>query len=327
MAISLSPAMAVHLPDCELSLDRPGSFCYLSHAHSDHASGISPTSRIIATPETLALRSIGSEGVHYNRSVKIASGVKAVLRSAGHILGSSILRIEDGASFEYTGDFCLSDGALHKAAEPEHCDIMLVESTYGSPEWRFPPRQEVAEQMGAWASNILAKGGIGLIGGYVTGKSQELIAILNQAGIAPVVTTAIDRVCTVYDRFGCKLDRIAADSLDADSTLSGPFIAVVPQNRLSYLLASRLHKLYRRPVFTAMATGWGLHYRFPVDKVFVLSDHADFHEIVEYVAAAGPKRVLTCHGYDKELAAELRKKGFNAVPLREANQKQLAEFA
>jgi DNA ligase-1 len=67
---------------------------------------------------------------------------------------------------------------------------------------------------------------------------------------------------------------------------------------------------------TAMLTGWALQpgslYRYRVDEVIPMSDHADHAGLHECVTRVRPKRVLTVHGYAKEFAAELRAKGIDA---------------
>ncbi|MEY3895159.1 MAG: hypothetical protein RLZZ214_678, partial [Verrucomicrobiota bacterium] len=67
---------------------------------------------------------------------------------------------------------------------------------------------------------------------------------------------------------------------------------------------------------TAMLTGWALQpgskYRYRVDEVIPLSDHADHPGLLECLKRVRPKKILTVHGYAKEFAAELRGKGMDA---------------
>jgi Cft2 family RNA processing exonuclease len=67
-----------------------------------------------------------------------------------------------------------------------------------------------------------------------------------------------------------------------------------------------------------MATGWGLLYTFPyVDKVFCLSDHSDFYQLLDYVKQSEARTVYTVHGYEEEFAKELRRRlKINAKPLK-----------
>jgi Cft2 family RNA processing exonuclease len=69
---------------------------------------------------------------------------------------------------------------------------------------------------------------------------------------------------------------------------------------------------------TAMLSGWAIdpraRYRYGVDEMIGLSDHADFGELMEYVARARPKVVYTVHG-DNTFSGYLRREGIEAYHL------------
>jgi len=77
-----------------------------------------------------------------------------------------------------------------------------------------------------------------------------------------------------------------------------------------------------------MLTGWALQagskYRYRVDEVIPLSDHADHPGLLECIQRVRPKRVLTVHGYAKEFAAELRGRGFEAWDAEGGDQLELS---
>ncbi|MEM0372807.1 MAG: MBL fold metallo-hydrolase RNA specificity domain-containing protein, partial [archaeon] len=53
-----------------------------------------------------------------------------------------------------------------------------------------------------------------------------------------------------------------------------------------------------------------------IERVFPMSDHADYYQIMEYVRRSRAKRVFTVHGYERELAVLIQKKlGVEAKPL------------
>ena len=88
---------------------------------------------------------------------------------------------------------------------------------------------------------------------------------------------------------------------------------------------SVLDKLPRRAV--AMVSGWGLdpsaRYRYRVDQVFPLSDHADYPDLLRLVDLVAPRRVLTTHGYCTEFAAALRARDVDAWSLHGGDQLEL----
>ncbi len=58
-----------------------------------------------------------------------------------------------------------------------------------------------------------------------------------------------------------------------------------------------------------------------MDAAFPLSDHADFHELIDFVRQVRPRRVFTTHGFAADFAATLRDLGFDAEAL--VNEEQL----
>ena len=73
-----------------------------------------------------------------------------------------------------------------------------------------------------------------------------------------------------------------------------------------------------------LGDGPGAVYRYQVDAVFPLSDHADYDDLIRYVDLVRPKRVLTLHGFAAEFARDLREKiGVEAWALSEENQLEL----
>ncbi len=291
-----------------LSLDSAGGeVSFISHAHSDHACHEKSARRIIASQETVAL--IGSE-----KEKAEISGI--TLLEAGHILGSRQICAEvEGGTFVYTGDFKMEKGLTTEGAEvPSECDFLLMEGTYGEPSAKFPKREDVFLEMEKWVRKNREKNLV--FGAYETGKSQEVVKFLNSyCGIAPIVSRRIDSVCEVYEKFGCSLHRIRAGTKEAEDACRGGFVAVLPMNEANFELSGKLSSVYGREALCALATGWAYKRAYSADKMFCLSDHADFEGILEYVQGANPKKIYCTHGNEKRLSGELKKRGFDAEPL------------
>lgn len=321
---SFSPPNAfIHADAGKIALDRKGPVSFISHAHADHLPKALKGSRVIASPQTLELIRNASKANGF--TLVDAAEFDAELLNAGHVLGSAQLRVNaDGRSFTYAGDVCLCDSLVLKGAETKQADELLIESTYGLPEFVFPKREQIYEEIAAWVENERRKGKNVVLGGYSLGKAQELIAVLNKyCGIAPVVNNEVHSVSGIYKKHGVKLDLVHAQTDEGASLLKHGFTAVLPQHLVSFALAKKLEENYCRGVSTAVATGWSMsNFSLNVNAGFCLSGHADFNELLEFVERVAPKRVYATHGYAREFSKELRKRGFDAVAIEKADKQK-----
>ena len=297
----------------------------ISHAHSDHVKG--HNSSVVLTQPTSDLFFCSGEKRHlkYHEEMEFG-GMTISLLNANHILGSSQFKIENGKTIVYTGDFRLQKSPLFGECEVPKCDSLIIESTYGMPHFKFPTMEQVSSDIEKWvkqnkASNIV-------FGAYALGKSQELIRILNDAHITPVVHSYVHSVSKIYEKNGVKIgDFVNAESEEGKEMMKDSFVGIVPNRLIKPEFLEGLSNQTKRETKAAMATGWGMLYSFPaVDKVFCLSDHSDFYQLLEYVKQSGAKEVFTVHGYEEQFASEIRRRlKINAKPLK-GIQHRLFEF-
>jgi Cft2 family RNA processing exonuclease len=195
--------------------------------------------------------------------------------------------------FVYTGDFKLAPSLTAEPPEVKPCDVVLMECTYGRPHYVFPPREEVAAEMAAFARETLADDAVPVFFAYSLGKAQEAMAILGGAGVALVVHGAVDALARVYEASGVAMPPYAR--YDAENFPDGAALVWPPSGKT-------LPKALRgKAVRTAILTGWtidrGGFYRYGVDRGFALSDHADYPSLLRYVELAQPRKVLLNHGW------------------------------
>ncbi|MFH0974038.1 MAG: MBL fold metallo-hydrolase, partial [Candidatus Micrarchaeota archaeon] len=307
---------------------------FVSHAHYDHAPALRDASRLItsdATRELLVARGLKIDSAANAISPKLPDELALTLLPSGHVLGGSMLYAEwDSTSFLYTGDFKPSQSLTQKvAAQPSEVETLVIESTYGAPGLRFPPRNDVYKKIAAWATRETRFGAC-VLAGYALGKAQELVACLNEyAGTAPIVTPDIAALCEIYAKHGVKLDYVSSASPEGCAELRKRFVAVLAPS-----VARRFTPPSGQRLATAYASGWcatcfegaggagggASGNAFGFDAGFALSDHADFFELVNFVEQCAPKRVLCVHGFSEQLAAALRRRGFDATAAREARR-------
>jgi Cft2 family RNA processing exonuclease len=303
----------------------PRERCYVSHGHADHARVHDLVITSTDNARVCALR-FGRRGeatvyeTHAFNDPWEVGAHRLSLFSAGHVLGSSQLLIEGEAGrFVYTGDFKLEPSYTAEPAEVKRCDVVLMECTYGRPQYVFPPRGEVAAAMVGWARRALEDGAVPIFYAYSLGKAQEALAILGRAGLPLTAHGAIAAMARVYAEAGVALpphERYDAAAFDGARVLLWP-----PSGRA-------LPKAVRgRSVRTAALTGWALsksgQHRYGTDTGFPLSDHADFPSLLRYVELAQPRKVLLNHGW-RDFTLRLRKLGVDAEYLE--HNAQLALF-
>jgi len=322
-------AGSLHLPELGLWLDAHRAQAgaervFVSHAHSDH---IAAHRAVLLTAPTAALMRTRIRGqrqehiLELNQPKALAQGgtdFRLTLLSAGHILGSAMSLIEAGAeSLLYTGDFKLRPGFAAEPCDPRPADVLIMETTFGCPRYRFPPAAEVLADIIQFCRAALAGGETPLLLGYSLGKSQELLRGLTGAGLPIMLPGPAHKFAKIYEQFGQTFPPY--ELFDAE-TARGK-VLICPPNSIRSAAFQSLGKLR-----TAIVTGWAMdsscRFRSGTDAAFPLSDHADFAELIEMVERVQPKKIYTVHGFTTEFAATLRDRGWDAQAL--GRQEQLS---
>ena len=316
---------------CKIAIDstkpQNAELAVITHAHSDHVfSGKSFGGKFLASEETAALLK-GKMGEccfdarKFKDSMEIGES-KVSLENSGHILGSSQVIVEGDKKAVITSDFQLKEGLLLPKAEMHDCDVLVIESTFGKPCFSFPERQEVYEDIGKWVSQNSREGKFSVLAGYSLGKAQELCKVLAEySAEIPAVHEKVFDFNKVYESFGVdvgKFEKIGNNLKEFNA-------AIIPPTLAGKGFVQALQISLGRKVVSGIATGWGF-YSKTFDKSFPLSDHADFSQLLEYAEQSGAKRIFTMHGFSKELARHLSRKGHNASALCDKGQKSLSEF-
>lgn len=293
-----------------VDIPRQQKFGFVSHAHADHAARHELT---LCTPATAALLE-ARYGRGRRRPIEVGEfadygETKLSVFSAGHMLGSAMLLVEfRGESLLYTGDFRLAPSLTAGKATPPRADTLVMECTFGTPKWVFPPREEAVATLIGIIRTILGAGKVANVHAYAMGKSQELVRILTAAGFRVQVDKVIGSYCDAYRTLGVDLGDygICGDGGAAPDVIISP-----PRKQQGFGIP-------KKDCRTIAATGWAidplLTRRWGVDYAVPLSDHADYHELIQLVETVRPKRVLCTHG-TRTFAEDLRRRGWNAENL------------
>jgi Cft2 family RNA processing exonuclease len=330
MADPLSPFLEIrreglHAPAFDAYVDphEPVARAILSHAHADHA--IAGLGEVWATPETIALyRRRHPEWNGTARELLIGEtfergAARLSFFPAGHILGSAQVFLEEGGrSLLYTGDFKRRASATAVTAQTPRANVLLTETTFGLPVFRFPSREILAERLVAACRGALEEGKTPILLAYALGKSQEAAAILDSAAIPTVFHGAAWKLLPDYAAAGFHFPHGRAYT---DGPVAPGEALIVPPNCVRTPVVQKIKK--RRVVYLS---GWAMRSAsradFDADVLLPMSDHADFDELLAHVDAVGPETVLTMHGYAKDFARIVTNRGIEAVPLSEIAERR-----
>jgi putative mRNA 3-end processing factor len=289
---------------------------FISHAHSDH---IARHELALCTPATAALYQarLGARPVlpmPYRQTIQWG-GMELTTYPAGHCLGSAMLLARDGdQSLLYTGDFKLGESATAERAELPHADILVIESTFGTPQYRMPPREKAVDQLLTLVRQTIDNGRVPVIQAYILGKAQEVTRILTLADIPVLQHRKIFEVSQVYEQCGVSLGRFELFTGQAPPG----WVLIVPPGM------GKAHQLDNQVEF--VVTGWAIDprakYRFHVDYAIPLSDHADYDELFEAINRVAPSIIYCTHG-PESFVDRLLEAGYNAHVLGRPTQKRL----
>ena len=287
----------------------------VTHAHGDHVAwGCEAYLTSAAGAGVLAARlpeGTPLTSLPYGDPI-VLGGVRVSLHPAGHILGSSQVRLEHGGEiWVVSGDYKTEPDPTCTPFEPVRCHTFVTESTFGLPIYRWRPEGEVMAEINDWWRANAAAGRTSLLYGYALGKAQRLIAGLDP-GIGPILTHgAVERMTAVYRAAGVALPPTAYAGAGSRKDTPPGAIVVAPPSADASPWSRRFG-----PSSNAFASGWmrvrGARRRRSLDRGFALSDHADWPGLLGAIEATGATSVWVTHGFTAVLARWLGERGLDA---------------
>lgn len=292
---------------------KPVDKAIISHGHSDHSRWghkqyITHQDNVPIIKHRLG--DISVSGKKYGETFHI-NNVKFSFHPAGHILGSSQIRVEhQGEVWVFTGDYKTEDDRLTVPYEPITCHTFITECTFGLPAFKWRPQVEVFEEINNWWAHNQSQGKTSVLFGYSLGKAQRLLKHLDPS-VGRIYTHAaienMTEVCRQIADFPETI-RITRDTKKED--LLGNMVLAPPSAHGSPWIRKMV------PYVTASASGWmafrGARRRRAIDKGFVLSDHCDWDGLLEAIKATEATKIITTHGYTDIFSKYLRTLGYDA---------------
>ena len=311
--------------------DDNGDLIFISHAHNDHTIFKDTPVPKICSEATLRL-------VQYRRRLSMQNtitqpefefdGISFKQFNSGHIIGSTSLLIKkEKRTIFYTGDICNLDRFHMKGADLPESDILIMESSYGKPDYVFPKIEKIAKDTKNWVKKNLEQGNSVCLTGYVLGKAQILTKMIEDFDCLKVFEPGVLTINEICESFGFQHSNqsIIPSQLKKDRNKE-KFIAIFSH----FSEKSRIFKNSKNPIKKATFTGWSINpifkYIAQVDEAFPLSDHADYKGLIDIVEKVNPEKVFLIHGYGKAFSKTLREEyGFDAQFLMK-DQSRLTQF-
>jgi putative mRNA 3-end processing factor len=302
----------------------------VTHAHADHARrGSKQYYCVQSGTELLKARlsqKIAVKSYAYQEIFELG-GVKISFHPAGHILGSCQVRLE------YAGEVWVVSGDYKREADPTcepfevvTCDVFVTEATFGTPGYTWKKEGNVGEEIYNWWQANAEKKINSVLYAYSLGKTQRLLGVLKPFAKKTIYChPAAGPLNEIYRQNGFDLaDTKCISQIDPTRKMRGELF-IVPQGFLKTDKSEIIGDQYR----TAFASGWMARGAYGYDKGFLMSDHADWNDLLLTIKQSQAKTVYVQHRGQGALVKHLRDLGLKAYPdsdLTPQNPNQLAFF-
>tara|TARA_B100000287_G_scaffold93107_1_gene85278 strand:+ start:4957 stop:5958 length:1002 start_codon:yes stop_codon:yes gene_type:complete len=287
----------------------PVDLALITHSHTDHARP--GNNKILATNDTINIMKIryGKNYCNYSQKIDLdetinVNGVNIKFISAGHIIGSAQIYLEyKGEVVIISGDYKRRKDATCAPFEVKKCHTFITEATFGLPIFTHPEDKQEAKKIIKSMENN--KEYCHLIGVYALGKCQRLITILRELGFNDIIYLhgALMKISEYYKERKINLGIIKNISELRTNEYAGKLILCPPSS-----LSDRWSQKFRN-VIKGFVSGWmSIKQRVKqknIELPIVISDHADWNELLNTIKDVSPNNVLVTHGREEGLLSYL----------------------
>ena len=291
----------------------------ITHGHSDHARPFMKSYLTSEKGRAIVQERVGKdakvEGIEYGQSIKI-NDVKVSFHPAGHLLGSSQIRIEHkGFVTCVAGDYKIEPDASCEAFEVVPCHQFITESTFALPIYNWETSESVFSSINSWWRANQSKGRTSVLFAYALGKAQRVLCGIDSSIGTIGVHSSVDIFNRHYLREGYPIPETIRAKRETKESFKGQGIIIAPGSTQNTPWLNQF-----APFSLAFASGWmavrGTRRRRALDRGFVLSDHVDWKGILKTIEATGAEHVGATHGYSDALVRWLREhRGLDAYTI------------
>ncbi|KUO88260.1 MAG: mRNA 3'-end processing factor [Vulcanisaeta sp. MG_3] len=280
----------------------------ITHGHRDHVnpSAIRNAMPLIMSEETArVIRVRDGEGLRYieasPRHEIVIDDVIVEIYNAGHVVGSLSYVLDFGAfRVGITGDFNVESSILLGGAEGLDVDVLIMEATYGSPDYVFPSRIAIYDELRGIVEDGI-RNGIVLLMGQPLGRGQELAVLLKDYPM--YIEPSIKVMNNVLGlKYGKVLSEIPQPGSVIIMGMPRDFVNTIRvlRSRYGIVKAVALSGMYAKRSRVARLRAIGV-------DALPLSSHSDFPGLVDFALNSGARIVYTVYGNAVRFAKYLRK--------------------
>jgi putative mRNA 3-end processing factor len=297
---------------------QPVERAVITHAHSDHARWGSQhylCHHLTLPLLQLRLGANNYQAVEWNETIDI-NGVKVSLHPAGHIIGSSQVRVEyKGEVWVVSGDYKIENDGLSGVFEPVKCNVFITESTFGLPIYNWKPQEEIFNSIQSWITENHAAGKTSVLMAYSLGKAQRLLPCIEATGLPIFLHGAVYNVHQALVNAGIKLPAVQRVEPDMPKDTFKGNVVIAPGSADGSPWMKRFS-----PSSVGVCSGWmqvrGNVRRRNADAGFALSDHADWNGLLKAVKETGAQKVYVTHGFQSAFSRYLNEIGLESAEVK-----------
>ena len=282
----------------------------ITHGHSDHArfgNQFYLCHKFTKPILELRLGPNNYQTVEWNQTI-FMNGVKISFHPAGHIIGSSQIRVEyQGEVWVVSGDYKREQDGISGTFESINCHAFITESTFGLPIFQWRSQQEIYNDIINWISKNKENGKASILIAYSLGKSQRVLQALKETTQTIYAHGAIYNMQQTFIDAGWGLNPVVRITPETPKELLKETVVIAPPGAEG---TSWMRKFY--PYSIGVCSGWmqvrGNARRRNVDAGFALSDHADWNSLITTIKETGAEKVFVTHGFQSAFSRYLNEK-------------------
>lgn len=289
---------------------KPVDKAVITHGHSDHARWGSKFYLCHHDTKPILQQRLGNnnyQSIGWNEPVYL-NGVRVSLFPAGHIIGSSQIRVEhNGEIWVVSGDYKLENDGLSGQFEPVKCHNFITESTFGLPIYKWKPQQEIYSDMKTWIKENQSEGKTSILIAYSLGKAQRILLPIAEVTDKIFMHGAVYNMHNALLNAGWKLPN-ARRVLDVPKEELKGSVVIAPSGAEGSTWLKRFV-----PYEIGICSGWmqvrGNVRRKNADAGFAISDHADWDGLIKACGETEAECIYTTHGFQSVFTRYLNEQG------------------